>query len=76
MKPPEVCKDPAILRACIFQVHGEIANEKGRPPTMKEIVEVAGVSAITVRFYVAQLKLQLTDGRALRYKGRKEWESR
>ena len=39
---------------------------------MKELVELVGVSPITARFYVSQLGLQLTDGRALRYKGRKE----
>ena len=39
---------------------------------LKELAEVCGVSGITARFYVMQLYLELTDGRALRYKGRKE----
>ena len=56
-----------IVRECVEQIHGELRAEYGRDPTMRELIEVTGLSHETIRKACAELGLQ----RSLERRGRR-----
>lgn len=54
------------MRECTLQCYDELHKEHGRPPTMKEILDLTGVPIHFVRAFLGVASKRLTDGRQLR----------
>lgn len=59
------------VRECVLSCYEELLREHGRPPTMREMGELTGVPLNYVKAILVANSKPLTDGRRLRYQGRR-----
>jgi hypothetical protein len=59
--------DPAALLECVKDVWEEESKCLHRPPTLRELVAIVGVSPPLVLKATRSLRLDLTDGRKARH---------
>lgn len=56
-------------RECTLQCYEELKRELGRPPTLKELVELSGISIPVTRAFLTIAGKSLSNPRALRLGG-------
>jgi len=56
-------------RECTLQCYGELRRELGRPPTLKELVELSGIPIPITRAFLTIASMKLSNPRALRLGG-------